>query len=120
MNVQDLEQYKQNLLLQRQQLVGQVNENQRQTFEFGIEEMQDPVDVAVIDREQTIMLSITESERDLLEQIDEALQRIELQNYGTCQNCGQLIAEARLNAVPYARYCMTCQEKLENGTLDDE
>lgn len=119
MNVQDIENLKQSLLKQRAQLVGQVNDNQNQTFNFDRENMQDPVDMAVNDREQTILLSISESERTLLDQIDEALQRIELGGYGTCRNCGQDISEARLNAVPYAKYCLNCQDLLERGLIDE-
>ena len=120
MDAKQLEKYKKQLLEQRERLAGQLNENQRQTFEFGLEEMPDPVDAAVQDRSQTIMLSISESERDLIDQTDAALQRIELGSYGTCANCGQDIAPARLDAVPYASYCMKCQEKMERGELDDE
>ena len=120
MDAKQLEKYKNQLLEQRDRLVGQLNENQRQSFEFGLEEMPDPVDAAVQDRSQTILLSISESERDLIDQIDSALQRIELGSYGSCTNCGQDIAQVRLDAVPYASYCMNCQEKMERGELDDE
>jgi DnaK suppressor protein len=121
MNAEQVQKYKQQLLDLRESLVGQLNSAQKQSFEdFAPDEVQDPVDLAVLDREQTIMLSISESERDLLEMIDEALQRIELGgSYGICQNCKQEIAEMRLDAVPYARYCMNCQEKLERGALDE-
>ena len=118
MNAEQVEKYKNQLLESRDRLAGQLNENQRQSFEFGLEEMPDPVDAAVQDRSQTILLSISESERDLIDQIDEALQRIELRSYGICVNCEQEIAQARLDAVPYARYCMSCQEKMERGELD--
>lgn len=120
MNPEQIKKYKQQLLAQREQLVGQVNENQNQTFGIDRENLQDPVDAAVNDREQTILLSITESERDLLEQVDAALQRIELNAFGDCENCGKEIAQARLDAVPEARFCMNCQEKLESGELDEE
>lgn len=120
MDAKQLEKYKNQLLEQRERLVGQLNENQRQSFEFGLEEMPDPVDAAVQDRSQTILLSISESERDLIEQTDAALQRIEMGSYGDCTNCGREIAGVRLDAVPYARYCMNCQEKLERGELDEE
>ncbi|MEP6923243.1 MAG: TraR/DksA family transcriptional regulator [Pyrinomonadaceae bacterium] len=119
MNAEQIQNYKKSLLAQRENLVGQINESQRQTFDFDRENMQDPVDVAVSDRDQTIMLSISESERTLLNQIDEALQRIELSSYGECMNCGQEITEARLKAVPYAQYCINCQDLLERGLLDD-
>jgi DnaK suppressor protein len=119
MDAKELENYKKSLLEQRNQLVGQVNNNNRQTFDLARDDMQDPVDMAVSDREQTIMLSINESERTLLDQIDEALQRIEFSTYGDCTNCGNEISEARLKAVPYARYCMNCQDLLERGLLDE-
>jgi DnaK suppressor protein len=119
MNAEQLQNYKQSLLTQRESLVGQVNENQRQTFDFDRENMQDPVDAAVNDREQTILLSISESERTLLDQVDDALQRIEFGSYGECANCKQEITEARLKAVPYAQYCIKCQDLLERGLLDE-
>jgi DnaK suppressor protein len=119
MKAEKLEKYKNTLLAQREELVGQVNENQNQTFNFDRENMQDPVDLAVNDREQTILLSISESERILLEQIDDALRRIDAGEYGECMNCGQEIAPARLEAVPYAQFCIVCQEKLEQGLLDE-
>lgn len=40
--------------------------------------------------------------------VDEALARLEAGTYGTCQRCGQPIAEARLEAMPAARLCMAC------------
>lgn len=119
MNAEEIQKYKDQLIEQRERLVRQLNENQRQSFEFGAEDMPDPVDAAVQDRSQTILLSISESERDLIEQIDDAISRIESGDYGVCQNCEQDIAPARLNAVPYARYCINCQDKLERGLLDD-
>lgn len=119
MNAKQIQKYKNQLLEQRENLIGQVNENQSQTFGFDRENLQDPVDAAVNDREQTILLSISESERTLLDQIDAALERIELGGYGECMNCEKEITEARLRAVPYARYCINCQEKIEQGLLDE-
>ena len=120
MDAKELQNYKNLLLAQREQLVGQVNDNQSQTFGFDRENMQDPVDMAVSDREQTILLSISESERTLVDQIDAALTRIETGGYGECINCGQEIAQARLKAVPYARYCRDCQELVERGLVEDD
>lgn len=119
MNIENIENYKNELIQQRDHLIGQVNENQSQTFGMDRENLQDPVDAAVNDREQTILLSISESERTLLNQIDEALERIELGGYGECMNCGQTITDARLKAVPYARYCINCQDLMERGLLDE-
>ena len=43
--------------------------------------------------------------------IEEALWRMEKGTYGVCRDCGELIAPARLNAIPWTRVCITCKEK---------
>ena len=120
MDANQLENYKKQLLEQRDRLVGQLNENQRQSFEFGLEEMPDPVDAAVQDRSQTILLSISESERDLIDQIDEALQRIESGDYGECVHCNEAVQDKRLEAIPWARHCLRCQDLQERGLLNED
>ena len=40
--------------------------------------------------------------------------------YGTCQNCEKAINPKRLDAVPWARYCLSCQELVEQGLLDED
>jgi DnaK suppressor protein len=52
--------------------------------------------------------------------VDEALQRIEDDEYGACQNCSNQIQPKRLAAIPWARYCLNCQELLEKGLIDSE
>ena len=52
--------------------------------------------------------------------IDEALLRLEDEEYGECQNCEEKINPKRLAAIPWARYCLNCQELLEKGLLEDE
>ena len=59
-------------------------------------------------------LGLMSSEVDVVEMIEEALQRIHDDEYGICLDCGDLIAEARLAAKPYARYCTRCKEKRES------
>jgi DnaK suppressor protein len=49
----------------------------------------------------------------LLYHIDEALRRIKDKTYGKCQRCGKQISQARLEAVPHARFCIACKEKEE-------
>ncbi|MCM8771079.1 MAG: TraR/DksA family transcriptional regulator, partial [Candidatus Omnitrophica bacterium] len=45
--------------------------------------------------------------------IQDALKKIEEGTYGICEECKNLIAKARLKAIPYARLCLKCQEKKE-------
>jgi DnaK suppressor protein len=51
----------------------------------------------------------------LLEALNEALDRIDAGTFGKCLNCGQEINVKRLEAVPWAQYCMTCQELINSG-----
>ena len=59
-------------------------------------------------------LGLMSSEVEVLEMIEEALQRIHDNEYGICLECGSLIPEARLAAKPYARYCTKCKEQRES------
>ena len=56
-------------------------------------------------------LSLLSSDQDAIYEIEEALKRIEKGTYGICRDCGEPIAEARLNAIPWTRVCITCKEK---------
>ena len=47
----------------------------------------------------------------ILQAIEEALYRMEKGTYGICRDCGEPIAPARLNAIPWTRVCITCKEK---------
>ena len=58
-------------------------------------------------------LSLLSSDQDAMYEIEEALKRIELGTYGTCEMSGKPIAHARLEALPFARYTVECQSQLE-------
>jgi len=58
-------------------------------------------------------LGLVLKEQEILYQIDEALQMIEDGSYGKCIKCGEPIKESRLKAVPFAKLCISCQEKEE-------
>ena len=64
-----------------------------------------------MEREKAFMFASTEG-RALME-INEALRRLYRGEYGVCESCGQPIARGRLEAMPYARLCVTCKEKEE-------
>ena len=63
------------------------------------------------------MLALSGSERDFLRDIEAAIQRVENGSYGVCKPCGRSIPQARLKAVSWARYCIDCQEQVEQGVL---
>ena len=74
-------------------------------------------DLATDAFEQTVTLSLMEKEEQTLQEIGAALARIDAGTFGECEECGQQITRERLEAVPYARYCIDCARRLErNGT----
>ncbi len=58
-------------------------------------------------------LSLVSNEQEALYEIEEALKRLEHTTYGVCGNCEKNIMKARLEAVPFARLCITCQSEIE-------
>lgn len=85
--------------------------------ETGDEATQDIADKAVSSYTREFLYSLTDGERSTLLQIDDAIGRIDDASYGLCINCGQPMAEKRLTAVPWAPYCVDCQELAEKGML---
>lgn len=65
--------------------------------------------------EHDLNLSIVENTAQELERIQEALDKLDKGTFGRCENCGTWIPLQRLKAIPYARLCIPCQEKEENG-----
>jgi len=66
--------------------------------------------------EQEFTLSLLENEEHALEEIDAALDRIARSKFGVCEECEKEIPRERLKALPYARRCLNCTRKLEQGS----
>lgn len=65
-----------------------------------------------------LMFSLSDIERQMLIHIEDAYQRLEEGSYGRCIHCSEPIGLPRLKALPWARYCIGCQELEEMGQLD--
>ena len=74
---------------------------------------QDQADVGATSFERDHELTVVNSERDKLLQIERALARIEDGTYGVCESCGQAVGKMRLMAFPRATLCMTCKTREE-------
>jgi len=74
---------------------------------------QDQADVGATSFERDHELTVVNSERDKLLQIERALTRIEDGSYGVCESCGEPIGKMRLMAFPRATLCMTCKQREE-------
>jgi DnaK suppressor protein len=71
----------------------------------------DLADQASGSNEVHIALKLKQTDAKILAAIEEALYRMEKGTYGVCRDCGEAIAPARLNAIPWTRVCITCKEK---------
>ena len=71
----------------------------------------DMADQASGNNEVHIQLKLKQTDAKILKAIEEALLRIEQGVYGVCRDCGEPIAPARLNAIPWTRVCITCKAK---------
>ena len=71
----------------------------------------DMADQATGNNEVHIALKLKQTDAKILQAIEDALKRIDSGTFGTCKDCGEPIAEARLNAIPWTRSCISCKEK---------
>ncbi|MBX3295348.1 MAG: TraR/DksA family transcriptional regulator [Acidobacteria bacterium] len=113
----NLKQIKQKLEEERELLIEKLKGND---LSIDDSETPDPVDLAVRNYSKNVQLAVSENESRQLTLIDEALRRIDDDEYGVCLNCEKPINPKRLAAIPWARYCIECQELVEQGLIDDE
>ena len=71
----------------------------------------DMADQASGNNEVHIQLKLKQTDAKILQAIEEALTRVEKGTYGACRDCGDPISDARLNAIPWTRVCISCKEK---------
>lgn len=112
--------FRDKLLDRREGLVGQVQEAELYSRERDSEATQDPADMAANAYTKELLVSMSANDRQMLTLINEALERIEAGGYGKCVHCGNPLPEKRLEAVPWARLCLPCQDLHEKGLLTDE
>jgi DnaK suppressor protein len=102
-------QVRKKLLEMREDLVSTV----RKQAVTEIEETGDAADQASQSLEREILFNLSDNERTALDQVEAALRKIEKGSYGVCESCRKPIAKARLDALPFARYCIGCQSTSE-------
>ncbi|HJT19217.1 MAG TPA: TraR/DksA family transcriptional regulator [Nitrospira sp.] len=106
------------MLIEQRQAVQREIDESLQRYRMGQERMRDesvpdPEDSSLRSSMGDERLALLESKNRTRDQFDEALRRLDAGAYGICEECGGPIGDARLNALPFARRCIACQEKLE-------
>lgn len=111
------EKFRKRLLVRQEELILDISRNRAVTDETVDEQAQDMVDRATSAYTREFAFSLSESDRKALLLIEQALLRIEQGTYGVCVHCQGVVQEKRLEAVPWARHCLECQELQDKGLL---
>jgi DnaK suppressor protein len=117
----NIEQAKQKLEAREEELLRSMRRLGEDARESQIEGVEDPIDYVESSENKALNFRVNTIESDELKQVQSALQRIENGTYGKCVDCGRPISDARLEAKPWALYCVEDQEKhdKEEGNYDD-
>lgn len=117
MDGKKLEYFKDRLLQKRLSLTDMVQRTEGYSREKD-QNIQDIADKAVESYTMEFNFSKSSGDRHVLQLIQEALDRIDNSSYGICVNCENKIQPKRLEAVPWTKLCIQCQELLEKGLLE--
>lgn len=94
-------------------LVRSLNRNREAEEEILLEKTEDEGDLALISHNKELLYNLAETDFRRLKAIEDAIRRMDREEYGECASCGDDINEKRLVAVPWATLCIQCQEEAE-------
>ena len=107
----DVSHFKDALLRKRTEILGTGGVKPLQASMENNTRQGDMADQASGNNEVHIQLKLKATDAKILQAIEDALVRLDKGTYGVCRDCGEMIAEARLNAIPWTRSCIACKEK---------
>ena len=96
-----------------QQMQAQLGQSLTDEQQRRLEAAMDSGDQALVDLDREMGISLQEMRNRERQMIDEALASLEEGTYGFCAECDVEISEKRLEALPFARYCIECQARIE-------
>lgn len=117
MNKRQLQRYRKELLAKREELLDLVRSARASEQDAGGKEAPDLGDRALSTVIRDLSYQLSATDRDILRRVDEALDRIEKGEYGVCVECEKKMQTGRLDAVPWARHCIECQELQDRGEI---
>ncbi len=119
---QEMVKYKKLLIKVREDIAGDISHIAKESHKSQKESSGDlsgysfhMADMASDSYDRELSLNIAGGEQEIVYEIDEALKRIEDGKFGKCITCEKKIPQKRLNAVPYAKYCIQCKSKEEKN-----
>ncbi len=120
MDKKKVEAFKKRLEDRQRELRSNVSRNEQDGRAADLDTAQDIADRASSSYQKEFLFHQSSNERQLLQMVEGALSRIREGTFGECISCGNEINAKRLEAVPWTRYCIACQEKMEKGALEQD
>jgi DnaK suppressor protein len=108
-----LEYFRKKLLKEREAILNKSKKLKEDSYTLGTDGIQDMADAASNAYNADILMSLSDNERNMVREIDSALDKIANGTYGICEECEEPINEKRLEANPVARYCISCKRMIE-------
>lgn len=123
MNKRDLKKFEKILRMMRDEVLAEVSQIHRENLRRNLREESGELsgytthmaDMAGDEEELVMNLRMLAAEQDILEELEDALRRIERGTYGVCEGCGGNVGKPRLTAKPFARLCIECRQRKELG-----
>ena len=113
MDKKRLDYYKKKLTTRREELMKTIARTQEEGRTADEDPTVDLADKAANSYTKEFLFGMTNTDRKIVNMIDAALKRIQEEEYGVCANCQEEMQQKRLEAVPWAKHCITCQEKAD-------
>ena len=113
LNKDRLESFRKDLQARKDSLINGLHETNAEMIEDE-SAYADSIDQASADQDKTLALHIKNRDAQIVAQIDEALRRIDLGNFGECERCSEPITMARMKANPSTTLCIDCKAELES------
>ena len=110
-----MEEIKQKLQEEKKQILMELQTQKAFNQDDFRKDVGDEVDSSVNEQARELSLLMRDRNRDRLEAIEEAIQRMQTGDYGFCEECGDPIPKRRLIAMPLARMCVNCQQDQERA-----
>jgi len=117
MDKKKTEVFKKRLLGKEEELMRLVTKSNHDGREADEDSTQDIADKAANSYTKEFLFHQSDEHRRLLQLVTEALERVKNGTYGLCVACHEEVQQKRLEAVPWARHCIECQEKQDQGLL---
>jgi DnaK suppressor protein len=118
MDKKSLKQFEKRLLERRAELQKAYSDKLSRSGDAGADGALDSADEASVNYNKEFWYALSDADRKVMRLIDEAVREIKAGSYGECVHCGKPIQRKRLEAVPWARHCLDCQDLQDRGQIE--